>query len=428
MGFVETNLAPVAIPRVVPVEQYFDDQEVGDMYAHIRDQLINIPGYQNVKPGMRIAVTAGSRGLHRYAEIIKIICDLLKDKGAAPFIVPAMGSHGGATAEGQKKLLEQMHGITEESMGVPILSSMEVVNIGHITDGRPVNVDKYAHEADGIVLVNRIKPHTSFQGKYESGLMKMMTIGLGKQHGAQYYHKTGFKPMPGIVAEVGEYVLKHEKILFGAGLIDNGYGHVHRVACMDAGDILEEEAKCLLEAKKNLAQFFWKDCDVCVLCEMGKDIAGCGMDPNVTGRFNTHYFSNDVHIEKLGVLDITEKSHGNATGIGLADATTKRLFDKIDIESTYTNCVTNTIFNNAFIPLVLGTDKLVFKALISGDHLLDEEKIRLCLAKNTHDLGKIYITENMVEEAVAKGCKVVGEPQEIPFDDEGNLLVGELFD
>lgn len=423
MGFMETNLAPVLLPRVVEIEESFDDREVGDMYQHIREQVLNIPGYRDVRPGMSIAVTAGSRGLHRYDEIIRAVCDLLKEKGAKPFIIPAMGSHGNATAEGQRALLSQMNGISEETMGVPIRSSMEVVKIGEISDGRPVYVDKFAHEADGIVLVNRIKAHTSFKGKYESGLMKMMTIGLGKQFGAQNYHKTGFGPMPRIIAEVGEYVLSHEKILFGVGQIDNGYGHVRRVACMDASKIMEEEPLCLKEAYDEMATFFWKSCDVCVFQQMGKDISGCGMDPNIIGRFNTPYYHNDVHIEKLGVLDLTEKSHGNAAGIGFADAITKRLYDKIDFEPMYTNCLTSSIFKTAFVPFVMKTDKLVFQALVRADHVLHDKDMRLCIAKDTKSLGRIYVTENMVEEAVSKGCRVIGKPMEIPFDQDDDLML-----
>lgn len=423
MSFLTDNLSTVQLPKVVEIEEYFDTLEAGDLRPSIHQQLLNIPGFQRVKPGMRIAVTGSSRGLHRHCEIIRIICDLLKEKGAKPFVIPAMGSHGGATAEGQKELLAQMNGITEESVGVPILSSMETVKIGETHDGRDIRVDKYAHEADGIVVVNRIKAHTSFQGKYESGLMKMMTIGLGKQYGAQNYHKTGFRPMPGIIAEVGEYVLKHENILFGVAQIDNGFGHVRRVACMDASEIMDQEPLCLQEAKECMAGFFWKQCDVCVFQQMGKDISGCGIDPNVTGRFNTPYFGNDVRIEKLGVLDLTEKSHGNAAGIGVSDVISRRLYDKIDFEPMYVNCLTNTIFRTAFVPFVMDTDKLVFQALIRGAHVLHEKDMRLCIARDTHDLERIYITENMLDEACAKGCKIIGEPMEIPFDGCGNLTL-----
>ncbi len=422
MGFIESILEPVPIPKVVKVEQRFHEDYIEDIEGCVREQLINSRGYRNIKPGQSIAITGGSRGVHKIAEITKAVCDLVKERGAHPFIFPAMGSHGGATAEGQIHVLE-MNGISEATMGVPIKSSMEVIEVGRISDGRPVFMDRYAYEADGIILINRIKAHTSFKGPYESGLMKMMAIGLGKQHGAQNYHKTGFGQMPRIVQEVGTEVLRLNKVIFGVGTIENGYNKVARIACLDPEEILEKEKELLQLANEYLPKNFWKQADVLIVCSMGKDISGTGLDPNVTGRFNTDFFKNDISVSKIGILSLTDKSDGNAAGVGFGDVITQRLYDKINFQNMYPNVLTSTVIKTANIPMVLPSDKQVFQAAIKTANVLHDEKLRLSILKNTKDLEHIYISENMVDEAIAKGVKILSKPMAIPFDEKGNLLL-----
>ena len=215
MSFIDDTLKDVPLPKIVKIEQYFDSAYIKNIYEYIENNLVHLAGYKNIQKGQSIAVTGGSRGINSIDIITKAVCDMVKKRGAYPFIVPAMGSHGGATAEGQIEVLKT-RGITEETMGVPIKSSMEVVKIGEIMNGRPVYLDKYANEADGIILINRIKAHTSFRGIYESGLMKMLAIGLGKQLGAAHYHQTGFKYFPEVIEKVGPEVLKKKNICFGA--------------------------------------------------------------------------------------------------------------------------------------------------------------------------------------------------------------------
>lgn len=423
MSFIEELSNTVSLPKIVKIRQTFKTKEEGPTREVLRAQLEQCPGFQKIKPGMRIAITSGSRGLDRYAEITRVVCDMVKEKGALPFIFPAMGSHGGATDEGQKIMLEHMNGISEETMGVPILSSMEVVEVGKNSDGRGIFIDRYSWESDGIILLNRIKAHTNFKGTWESGLMKMMAIGIGKQHGAEAYHKTGLQDLPRIVDEVGHAVLATGKILFGVATIDNGVNKVYKIETIDAPDIPKREAELLRESYTTFPANYWKQCDALIIEYIGKDISGSGADPNVTGRFATNYFSNDVHVTKIGILDITDKSDGNATGIGYGDLTTKRLAKKIDLESLYTNVVTNTVTKLGSIPLMLDSDRQVVCMSVRTSNVIDEANVRLCFIKNTKELNYIWVSENMVAEAIEKGCEVIGGPIDIPFDEEGNLLL-----
>lgn len=288
MEFIKKALAQVEFPRIVKVRQHFDPAHIPHVPTAVREGVSELKGYRRIRPGQRIAITAGSRGVDRMPEVLRTVVDMVKERGAHPFLIPAMGSHGGATAEGQRNMLSGL-GITEEAMGAPILASMEVELIAHISDGRPVYVDRFAHEADGIIVVNRVKNHTGFRGDYESGLMKMMTIGLGKQYGARNYHSTGFKYMARTIAEVGSTVLEREKILFGVGVIENGHGRLAKISCLEPEEIPVVEKELLKIAHAYLPRPFFDRADVLVVQEMGKDISGTGMDSNVIGRYNNEH-------------------------------------------------------------------------------------------------------------------------------------------
>lgn len=420
MSFIEDTLRDIPLPKIVKAEQQFDPEYLTNIEEYIRENLKNVEGYKNIKLGQSIAVTGGSRGINAIDIITKVICDMVKEKGAHPFIVPAMGSHGGATAKGQIEMLETI-GITEETMGVPIKSSMEVVQIGEILDGRPVYLDKYTNEADGIILINRVKAHTSFRGDYESGLMKMMAIGLGKQMGAQNYHKTGFKLMPDIVERVGLEVLKKKNICFGAAIVENSYGKVSEISLLNATEIPAEEKKLLIKANELMPKLFFKQADVLIVKRIGKEISGTGMDSNVTGRFNNEHFKGDITVTKISVLDATEKSHGNCNGIGLADFTTKRLFNKMDLNMTYPNALTATTVVTVKIPMILDTDKMAVQAAIKTCNLLDLKNCRIALIESTKNMKNIYISENMIDEAMNSNVQILSEPFDIPFDEDGSL-------
>ena len=422
MGFIEETLAAVQLPRIVGVRQHFYNGTVEDVPAAVRKAVEALPSYRAIRPGQSIAVTAGSRGIDALACITRTVCDLVKARGAHPFIVPAMGSHGGATAEGQRALLAAK-GITEETMGVPIRATMEVDEIARADDGRPIFLDRYAHAADGIILINRVKAHTSFKGRYESGLMKMMAIGLGKQHGAETYHRTGYGVMPGVIADVGRKVTEQANILFGVATVENGYSHLAKIYGVEGREIPLREPAILEEANRYLARSFYTELDALIVERIGKEISGTGLDPNVTGRFATTFYHNDIHINKIGILSLTEASHGNATGVGFGDAITHRLRDAVDPAMTYPNVLTSTVTNIAAIPISFATDKQVVQAMVKCSNAVREADVRLSIIRSTKDLGFIYVSENMADEARQKGMEVVGTPFDIPFDADGRLAL-----
>lgn len=422
MEFIEKALAQVEFPRIVKVRQHFDPAHIPHVPTAVREGVSELKGYRRIRPGQRIAITAGSRGVDRMPEVLRTVVDMVKERGAHPFLIPAMGSHGGATAEGQRNMLSGL-GITEEAMGAPILASMEVELIAHISDGRPVYVDRFAHEADGIIVVNRVKNHTGFRGDYESGLMKMMTIGLGKQYGARNYHSTGFKYMARTIAEVGSTVLEREKILFGVGVIENGHGRLAKISCLEPEEIPVVEKELLKIAHAYLPRPFFDRADVLVVQEMGKDISGTGMDSNVIGRYNNEYVSSpEICYTRLVVLDLTEHTNGNGNGMGFADYMTRRMFQKLDLEQTYPNVITSAHPMTVRIPMILDTDRLAIAAAIKACLVPEGQPPKVGFIQNTKDLDTVYISESLLEEAEAcPHVEPVGSPFPIPFAPDGSL-------
>lgn len=422
MEFIEKALAQVEFPRIVKVRQHFDPAHIPHVPTAVREGVSELKGYRRIRPGQRIAITAGSRGVDRMPEVLRTVVDMVKERGAHPFLIPAMGSHGGATAEGQRNMLSGL-GITEEAMGAPILASMEVELIAHISDGRPVYVDRFAHEADGIIVVNRVKNHTGFRGDYESGLMKMMTIGLGKQYGARNYHSTGFKYMARTIAEVGSTVLEREKILFGVGVIENGHGRLAKISCLEPEEIPVVEKELLKIAHAYLPRPFFDRADVLVVQEMGKDISGTGMDSNVIGRYNNEYVSSpEICYTRLVVLDLTEHANGNGNGMGFADYMTRRMFQKLDLEQTYPNVITSAHPMTVRIPMILETDRLAIAAAIKACLVPEGQPPKVGFIQNTKDLDTVYISESLLEKAEAcPHVEPVGSPFPIPFAPDGSL-------
>ena len=422
MEFIEKELAQVEFPRIVKVRQHFDPAHIPHVPTAVREGVSELKGYRRIRPGQRIAITAGSRGVDRMPEVLRTVVDMVKERGAHPFLIPAMGSHGGATAEGQRNMLSGL-GITEEAMGAPILASMEVELIAHISDGRPVYVDRFAHEADGIIVVNRVKNHTGFRGDYESGLMKMMTIGLGKQYGARNYHSTGFKYMARTIAEVGSTVLEREKILFGVGVIENGHGRLAKISCLEPEEIPVVEKELLKIAHAYLPRPFFDRADVLVVQEMGKDISGTGMDSNVIGRYNNEYVSSpEICYTRLVVLDLTEHTNGNGNGMGFADYMTRRMFQKLDLEQTYPNVITSAHPMTVRIPMILETDRLAIAAAIKACLVPEGQPPKVGFIQNTKDLDTVYISESLLEKAEAcPHVEPVGSPFPIPFAPDGSL-------
>lgn len=383
------------LPKMFRIRQKFPRKRIlPEEIPAVIEKLLNEEKFAvQIKPGMRIAITAGSRGIANVALITKCIADFVKMMGAEPFVVPAMGSHGGATAEGQTAILNS-YGITEEYIGCPILSSMEVKKIGVNEEGMDVYIDRYAAEADGIIVSCRIKPHTAFRGPYESGIMKMMTIGLGKQHGAEVCHEAGFKHMAKYIPMFGRAILENAPVLFAVASIENAYDETAKLVAVNADEVTEKEPPLLKEAFANMPRILVDECDVLVVDQIGKNFSGDGMDPNITGTFCTQYATGGIRSQRVCVLDLSPETHGNGIGLGYSSATTKRVFDQLDLASMYPNAITCTVLGGVRIPIVMESDR---------------EAIQVCV-RTCNEIDK----EN-------PDIEILSEPEYLSFDEDGNL-------
>jgi hypothetical protein len=415
------------LPKMAKANQLFDHPEITDIPAKIREELAKQNLKDRVKPGQRIAVPAGSRGIANIPLILKTIIEELKALEAEPFIVPAMGSHGGATPEGQIEVLHSL-GITEESVDVPIVSSMEVNVIGSLPDGVEVYLSRIALEADGIFVAGRVKPHTDFKGEIESGLLKMLAIGLGNQKGAEMIHWHRYDGYHRILPEAGKLIAEKTNIVMGLALLENAHHETAQIHALLPFEFYENEKILLEKAKDFLPRLPFNDIDVLVVEEIGKNISGVGMDTNVTGKFWMPYEhdSRAPDIKKIAVLDLTEETHGNAIGIGLADVTTRRAFEKIDHHQTYVNCLTQGSGETGKIPPYLANDHDAIATAIRISGPIQPEKARVIRIKNTQELDTIYISEALVEELLAspnlqKNLVLLEEPREMQFDVMGYL-------
>ncbi len=421
MDIIKELLKDVPLPRMVKIRQTFNADEILDVSAALSTALVDSGQLKQIKPGMNIAIAAGSRGVAQIATLVRTTVAEVKKQGANPFVVPAMGSHGGATAAGQAEVLAHL-GITEEYVGCPIVSSMEVVEITRLPNGMPVYIDKNAYQADGIIVINRIKPHTAFRGTNESGLVKMITIGLGKQKGAESCHAYGFKHMHSLIPAMAQEMLKLAPIMFGIATVENAYDHVAKVIVAGAAELIETDRQLLTEAKAAMPRIEFSPIDVLVIEEIGKDISGDGMDPNITGRYPTPYPTGGPEVSKMVVLDLTEKTGGNANGVGTADFTTRRLVDKTDFQSLYANGITSTVVRPNAIPMTLDCDLDAIRAAVKTSNALDLSKVRLVRIKNTLQLGEIMISEAMLPDALSlANVTICSEPFEMQFDEQGNL-------
>jgi hypothetical protein len=421
MGILQDLLKDIPLPKMAKVKQHFDETKIENLEQALKEKLQQDSIEQKVKPGMEIAIAVGSRGMDHLVEITAITVQFLKDLGATPFIVPSMGSHGGATAEGQREVLAHL-GVTEESVKAEIRSSMEVIKLGILPNGLPVYIDKYASQADGIVVINRIKPHTAFRGPVESGIMKMISIGLGKQKGAEATHQLGFKYMAENVPAMAKMMMEKTPILFGVATLENAFDKVARVEVLAAEEIEEKEPALQALAKQLLPKLFFEELDVLVIDEIGKNISGDGMDPNITGRYPTPYAKGGPDVNKMVVLDLTHQTEGNANGVGTADFTTQRLVDKMDREVTYANGLTSTVCAPTKIATTLPNDKEAMKAAIKTCNILDFTKVKMVRIKNTLDIAEIQVSEALLEHiAQHPELEQISDFKDLSFDENGNL-------
>lgn len=410
------------LPKFVHVKQYFPHNELSeDEIKNIIAENFKRPEIKNtIKPGQRICITSGSRGVSNIVVITRAVVDNVKALGAEPFIIPAMGSHGGATAEGQKGILEG-YGITEETMGCPIISSMETVKIGHAKEiDVDVQIDKNAYEADGIIVLNRIKAHTGFKGKYESGLMKMMTVGLGKQAGAYVAHVAGDDFMPERIFSISSEIIRKANIIFGIGLMENAFDKTYKIAFLEANEIPVKEPELLNEAKAAMGKIFLDACDVIILEKIGKNYSGGGMDTNVVGRSRLPI---GIKSERMGIFELSEESHGNATGMGRADVATMKFFHQISFDDTYPNAITDHDSSVYKIPLIAENELECIQTSMAICLHMDVNNPKVLILKNSLEIEDILISEAMIEEAKTKEqLTIVGEPFDLEFDKDGNLL------
>ena len=420
---IDQLVGRMKIPRFVKVKQYFDRPVLGDPAAELSAGIERRQVLAPLKPGARVAVAVGSRGITNLPLLVKTLIQEIRNAGGDPFIVPAMGSHGGATAEGQRSMLVEM-GMAEDYVGAPIRATMEVVQLGRTESGLPVYLDKYAAEAEGIVIINRVKPHVAFRGPYESGLMKMVAIGLGKQRGAEICHELGFGTMAANIPAIARVALAKAKFLFGVALLENAYHETCRVEVFRPEEIETEEPALQEEAKRLAPKLYLDRLDVLIIDEIGKDISGTGFDTNVVGRYHTPYITGaGPQIARIAVLDLTDRSHGNANGLGIVDFTTRRVFDKFRFEQTYPNSLTSTVLLSVKIPMVLRDDRQAIQAAIKTCNILHKEEVTMARIKNTLSLEQIEVSENLAGQVGAdKRMEIASSPYELTFDENGNLF------
>lgn len=424
MDIFDKLLEGVKIPAFAPVHFEIEHGTIRrEEIPGIVEEGIRRQGLlSRLKEGDTVAVTAGSRGIHNYDQVVKSVVDVLKKAGARPFIFPAMGSHGGAVSEGQLRILEG-YGITEETMGVPVISSMETVQIGETPHGLPVHMDKNAASADFIVPVGRVKPHTDFRGRHESGLYKMLAIGCGKQHGADICHSRGYGEFSRNISEIAEVMLEKKKILFGMAIVEDAFHGTYSLTAVPPEKFEEEDARLLVKAKELVPHIPFEKINVLILNRFGKNISGAGMDPNVTGRSGS-LPAEKPFVDRIVVLDLTEESHNNFAGIGIADVITRRFFDKISFTETYPNGITSRDLASLKIPTVMSNDRNAIRAAlqtVSGQ--MPEEGWRVVWMDDTLGLESFFISESLVEEAERNPALQVESRRVVPeFDGEGNVL------
>ncbi len=417
-------------PPIARVRQSFDHQpEVADVPRAIAEAIRASRIAERVRPGGSVALTVGSRGIAGIARIARAVVEALKGLGLEPFVVAAMGSHGGGTEAGQRALLAEF-GVTEEAVGCPLRSEMETVVLGTNGFGLPIHFDQNAFGADGIVLLNRVKPHTSFTGRYESGLLKMLTIGLGKREGAAQVHKLGLPGLRQLLPEVGGFLLERTPVALGVALLENARERTARVVAVEPEALLEVEPRLLDEARSLMGRLPFDQIDVLIVGELGKNYSGTGLDPNVIGRQRVETMPDLPRpvVTRLAVLDVAPESRGNAVGVGLADLTTERLVRQIDPEPIRVNCLTSNFLTRARVPLAMPTDRDLLAACLDTCWRVDWSETRMVLIPNTLELETLWVTPPLAAEVEADSTlRFESDFGPVPLDGAGRIEQERLF-
>jgi len=390
------------MPQMHKIRQNFEKNAIDDVGAAVTEQCNKPDIAARIKPGDSIAIGVGSRGVANIETAVKAIVDAIKEHGAKPFVFPAMGSHGGATVEGQIGVLAN-YGVTEERIGAPVRATMDTVVVTEMADGTPLHMDKFAHEADGVVIVNRIKPHTTFRGDIESGLIKMLVIGMGKISGATVMHSDhGMDRFPQVLPEAAENLLQHINYLFGIGLIEDAYDHTAIVEAVTGDNLVAREKQLQVKAKELMPRICFDDIDVLIVEKIGKEISGAGMDPNITGRNSRGVTGFDrPRVEKIVVLDLTDQTHGNATGIGVADVITLRLLKRIDFSVTYANVIASAYLDGGYIPMIMPDDDQAIRLAVKTVPRVKPADARIVRIPDTLTLDEIEVSQALLKEVDA---------------------------
>ena len=416
----------MSYPRLMRVAQHFEAPTVDDIPGTVRDEVARLKLSSQVKPGQSIAISVGSRGIANIALIVKSLVNELKALGGKPFLVPAMGSHGGGIAENQRGIIES-YGVTEEFTGAPIRASMETVEVGRTEEGVPVLFDRLAFEADHVAVVARVKPHTGFNGEIESGLHKMMLIGFGKHKGAALYHQAIIHfSWDQMVRSIARTVIEKCGVLLGLGIVENQYDQTALIEAVAPGDFLEREKELLVLAKRWMPRLPFESIDLLVVDRIGKDISGAGMDTNVIGRkYNDHRATDSElpRITRIYVRDLTDETHGNASGLGMAEYCHRRAVDRMNREATYINCMTGNAPSGASIPITFDNDRKALSLALGTVGLVEPEQAKVVRIHDTLDLREILVSEAYLPEVESRGdLSVVAPLADLKFDSNGDFL------
>lgn len=411
------GIEKIKLPTVIKIRQRIPDNGLVNVDTRVKDEMIRVGLKGLLNKGPRVAIAVGSRKIDKLEKVVRTLIREVKRSGGTPFIVPAMGSHGGGDAKGQERVLEA-YGITEDLMGAPVISSMEVVSLGKSPNGYPAYMDRKAHDADAIIVVNRVKVHTDFAGDVESGLLKMLAIGLGNSRAPAKLHSYGFKRFPELVPEVGQHVLQKSPVIMGVALVENGHDRLCHVEAILPDKIWDREKELLKKQKRLLPRIPFPSLDILFVDEMGKDISGSGLDTNVIGRAK----SANTECKLIIVSKLTPASAGNASGMGMVDIVTRRFLKEIDFSATYTNVLISGLLWDTKLPMVLENDETSIRTAMAFLGL-GEKKVRFVRIKNTLELAEMEVTEPLLREVEKNtGIEVVGDLAAMRADPSGNLL------
>ncbi|MBQ3663809.1 MAG: DUF362 domain-containing protein [Clostridia bacterium] len=421
---IQHMLDEVEIPRMTRIRQRFDSQEIETPWDEIRFQMEQDWVRSALRGKKTVGITVGSRGICHLPTIVKSIVESLKESGIEPFVVPSMGSHGGATAEGQAEVVREL-GFSEEYTGAKILSGTEVRLLGVTDSGLKVFYDSKALTLDGIIVLGRVKAHTDLEGDVESGIQKMIAIGLGDQKGAQVVHAAGLDWAVPRLKDIASYCLDHANIIMGIAVIENAYDRTCHIECIPREKIREREPELLAYSKTKLPKFHFNDIDVLIVDYIGKNISGDGMDPNVIGRSMIGFKNREIRINQIAALALTPETMTSALGVGLADVTTERIYRKMDLDIMYTNAITALALKGAHIPIVMNNDRNAIRLamLASAVHDRSIHSLRVVRIRDTLHLGEIQVSPAILEEVRnLPVTEVLSEPETLQFDAAGNLI------